>query len=210
MMVESAATFVREATLLFGGRRRLALLLPVAALVLRSGWLDVTNPADATLLELFFPLAGLAMAISLHNLDQHGMDEVLLASSPFSRSVWIRRVALLSLWLLVSAALLAPSPDLLLELGPSLLLAGLLLWISRLINLRAGVSAALAWWGTSYMAMALGDPVLYYGPLSWVMLDLVQTGLTPAEIWLRKGAQLTLGLLLALGWAWRSSRTVYR
>lgn len=203
-------TYLKEAGVLFGGKRLAAWFLPVVALALRVTWLDMARPADATLMELFFPLAAVGMAAALFQLDLQGMDETLLVGSASIHRVWYRRLALICLWLLISGLLLTPTVNSLLVLGPSVFLTGLLLSISSRVSLRAGVSAGLTWWGVSYLALSLGNPVHYFGPFSWAMLQLVETGLTPSEIWLRKGAQAAAGLLLALDWAYRCSRGLRR
>ncbi|WP_273379100.1 hypothetical protein [Symbiobacterium thermophilum] len=201
MRVEMSVNFLREARVLFHGRRGLAWLVPLAVLLLRFAGFDATSPENAAALELLLPLVGPAIAVVLLSLDQHGMGEVVLVGSRAGHFVWVYRLAWVVLWLLLLVAVPAPSPDLLLALGPAALLMGVVLSLSRRISLRAGLSVALVWWGISYLAIRLADPLLYFSPFSWAMLQLVQTGLFPEEIWLRKGAQLLLGLLLALDWA---------
>ncbi|MBP2018775.1 hypothetical protein J2Z79_002190 [Symbiobacterium terraclitae] len=210
MRDEIGLNLLREAGVLFHGRRGLALLVPLAVVLLRFAGFDATSPGHAAALELLLPLAGPAIAVVLLGLDRHGMGEVLLVGSPAGHRVWMHRHAWAGLWLALTAVLPAPSLDLLLVLGPAVLLMGLVLSLSRRVNLRAGLSAALVWWGISCLAIRLADPILYFGPFSWAMLQLVETGLAPEEIWLRKGVQLLLGLLLALDWARQNTRGVHR
>lgn len=160
-----------------------------------GGWL--------AFLEVMFPLLFPLLSFSLLAQEKNWKTLEVWVSTPRRNAISLLVRDLVVLFPLFATAVAAASPeDWLFIIAPGLLLGSFTLAVGLALGEEIALALGLSWWGVSFILAITRPKLLGHGALSWLLLMLSSSSLSPQEVILRKWAQLGVGLislLLALG-----------